>query len=119
MTIHIAPPSLEVPIAEAIANPAQIIYVTYGSAATGRWKTATSYLGTKVGIQLFLVETFADMEAIAWPAERKRADGSPLGNHTPKGVFINRDGTLAVVMTGRSARRTGWLGKAFELAGGQ
>ncbi|QDU66635.1 hypothetical protein [Engelhardtia mirabilis] len=112
-------------IAAAIEGGTNIVYVTFGNEASGAWKTAKFHLSEHKLLDLFLLSDAAELDSLTWTdaarpqgwtSDRRMANGEPLGNSAPKGVFFNKGGSTAFVMTGRSALSDTWLRKAYKLA---
>lgn len=99
------------------------VYLTFGSANGAAWRNAVWALGDYAMLEMFLLADVSVLEEIPWPADRRRADDEPLGDAVPKGVFVTRDGKVALVLVGRQAEQPNSLRmarkKAHGLAGGQ
>jgi hypothetical protein len=114
---RIVPPASIVDIRAAIAHPTTLVYLTFGTSHGAAWRNAVWALGDYAMLEMFLNADESVLEQIPWPADRRRADGEPLGDAAPKGVFISRDGKVALVLVGRQAEQPSSLRTAHKLAG--
>ncbi len=120
---RIVPPAQLADIRAAIAHPTTLVYLTFGVANGAAWRNAVWALGDYAMLEMFLLADVAVLEEIPWPADRRRADDEPPGDAEPKGVFVTRDGKVALVLVGRQAEQPNSLKmarkKAHGLAAGQ
>lgn len=113
---RIVPPASLADMRAAIAHPSTLVYLTFGSANGAAWRNAVWALGDYAMLEMFLLAGESVLEEIPWPADRRRADGEPLGDAAPKGVFVSRDGKVALVLVGRQAEQPSSLRTAHKLA---
>ena len=114
---HIVPPGMLDEVRAAIAHPTTLVYLTFGAANGAAWRNAVWALGDYAMLEMFLLADVAELEKVPWPADRRRADGEPMGDAVPKGVFVSRDGKVALVLVGRQAEQPSSLRTAYRQAG--
>lgn len=100
----------------AIAHPTTLVYLTFGRENGAAWRYAVWALGDYAMLEMFLLADVAELEKIPWPADRRRADGEPMGDAAPKGVFVSFDGKVALVLVGRQAEQPNSLWEAHKQA---
>lgn len=111
------PPAQLADIRAASAHPTTLVYLTFGVANGAAWRNAVWALGDYAALEMFLLADESVLEEIPWPADRRRADGEPIGDAAAKGVFVTRDGKVALVLVGRQAEQPNSLRTAHKQAG--
>ncbi len=106
-----------------IAKEKIVVYAMLGEKGSNNWDRAKTYLLDHRAIELFLVDSAqADplpnnvLEAIGWEGEVKPVGSDDVDMNDVGGVFINRTGQVAYVLTNKGAKKSSWYRKGLKLA---